>query len=55
MPNKKVIEDGCSVKEAAFLVEVNYQTTAYVIKIFKNTLRLFQRTQTKLKNEFWLF
>lgn len=38
-PNKKVIEDGYSVKDAAFLVEVNYQAAANVIKIEKSKLK----------------
>lgn len=43
MPHKKVIEDGYGVKEAAFLLDVNYQTTVYVIKILKKRYGYFKK------------
>lgn len=33
---KKVTEDGFSVKDAAFLVNVNYQAAANVLRLYKN-------------------
>lgn len=53
MPHKKVIEDGYSIKDAAFLVGVNYQAAANVIKMLKNTVVILKNVENIFK-KFWL-
>ncbi|KAG0435244.1 hypothetical protein DMUE_4816, partial [Dictyocoela muelleri] len=48
---KKVTEDGFNVKDAAFLVDVNYQAATNVIRLYKKESRVIKKKTGKASNK----